>query len=183
MGILKKVFRKNDEYYTPKILVYMLIPYLEKYKDANILCPFDTKESEFVKTLKDFKITYSHINEGNIKDFFDYTDRELKSFDLILSNPPFSRKLEILKRLYSIDVPFALLLNLMCLNYQEIGNFFVGKELQLLIPDKKISFDGNTSSFNSSYFCNRFLDKQIIFEHLENNNAGRYFNGSNLYKR
>ena len=34
-----------------------------------------------------------------------------------------------------------------------------GKDLQLLIVDKKISFDGNTASFNNSYFCYTVLHK------------------------
>ena len=53
------------------------------------------------------------------------------------------------------------------LNYQEIGEFFLDKELQLLIVDKKVSFDGNNASFNNSYFCNNMLPKDIIFEHLD----------------
>jgi hypothetical protein len=61
------------------------------------------------------------------------------------------------------------------LNYQEIGNFFIGKRLQLLIFDKKVSFDGKTASFNNSYFCHKLLPKDIIFEHLEHNNTGKNF--------
>ena len=45
------------------------------------------------------------------------------------------------------------------------------KELQLLIVDKKVSFDGNTASFNSSYFCYKMLPKEIIFTNLDNNNS------------
>lgn len=61
------------------------------------------------------------------------------------------------------------------MNYQEIGEFFLDKDLQLLIVDKKVSFDGNPASFNNSYFCHKILPKDIIFEHLENNNSKKYF--------
>lgn len=61
------------------------------------------------------------------------------------------------------------------LNYQEVGEFFLDKKLQLLIVDKKVSFDGNTASFNNSYFCYKMLPNDIIFTHLENNNSKKYF--------
>jgi hypothetical protein len=83
--------------------------------------------------------------------------------------------LAVLKRLYELNKPFAMILGLPILNYQEVGEFFVGKELQLLIVDKKVSFDGNTASFNNSYFCYKILPKDIIFEHLENNNSRKHF--------
>lgn len=86
----------------------------------------------------------------------------------------------MLKRLYELDKPFAMILGLPILNYQEVGEFFLNKPLQLLIVDKKVSFDGNTASFNNSYFCRDILPKDIIFEHLDNNNSGKYFVGSNM---
>jgi hypothetical protein len=181
---LQNNFKIKDEYFTPPILVNMILPYLKTFangKDIKILCPFDKPESEFVRILsKDYDVTYSHIDE---KDFFNYTLDELRAFNIVISNPPFSRKLDIMKRLYEAEISFALIINLMCINYQEIGNFFLDKELQLLIPDKKVSFDGNTTSFNSSYFCNKFLLKQIIFEHLENNNRTKKYIGSAMYRK
>ena len=66
------------------------------------------------------------------------------------------------------------------LNYQEIGKFFLDKKLQLLIVDKKVSFDGNTASFNNRYFCYNILPQDIIFEHLEHNNTGSNFEPSRM---
>lgn len=68
------------------------------------------------------------------------------------------------------------------LNYQEIGEFFLDKSLQLLIVDKKVSFDGNTASFNNSYFCYNFLPNDLMFVHLEHNNSGKKFVASHMYK-
>ena len=67
-------------------------------------------------------------------------------------------------------------MNIMCLNYQEIGNLFqfVGKQIQFIIPDKKVSFDGNTSSFCSGYVCYDFIDR-TEFVHLPHNNTGNNF--------
>ena len=64
----------------------------------------------------------------------------------------------------------------MSLNYQIIGNYFVQQPCQLLLVDKRISFNGSPSSFNTSYVCgNNFLPKDLIFVHLENNNAKKNF--------
>jgi hypothetical protein len=170
-------YKKNDELYSPKILVDVIKEFIPN--NSIIWCPFDNEYSEFVIQLTNWghKVIYGHIEEG--KDFFEY---EPYNYDYIISNPPFSRKLDVLDRLYKLDKPFALLLGLPILNYQEIGAFFLDKDLQLLIVDKKVSFDGNTSSFNTSYFCNKFLPKDLMFRHLENNNSNKHYIPSSMYK-
>ena len=167
----KNSFNEKDEYYTPPILVKPILKYLKP--NSVVWCPFDTENSEFVILLKEagHKVIYSHIWLG--QDFFNYEPNE--NYDYIISNPPFTKKLEVLDRLYKLNKPFAMILGLPILNYQEVGEFFLNKDLQLLIVDKKVSFDGNTASFNNSYFCYKFLPRDIIFEHLENNNSGNNF--------
>ena len=164
-------FNEKDEYYTPSILVKPILKYIKP--NSVIWCPFDTENSEFVILLRQqgHKVIYSHIWYG--QDFFNYQPKE--DYDYIISNPPFSKKLEVFKRLYEIGKPFAMICGLPILNYQEVGEFFLDKELQLLIVDKKVSFDGNTASFNNSYFCYKMLPKDIIFTHLDNNNSKKYF--------
>ena len=168
-------FNVKDEYYTPKILVRTIIQYVPK--GSVVWCPFDTAKSEFVIELRaaGFEVTHSHIATG--QDFFKY---EPERYDVIISNPPFSRKLEVLDRLYKLNKPFAMVLGLPILNYQEVGHFFLDKPLQLLIVDKKVSFDGNTASFNNSYFCSKFLPKDLMFVHLENNNSNNNFHSSKM---
>ena len=170
-------FNIKDEYYTPKILVEPILKYIKP--NSTIWCPFDTENSEFVILLKEagHKVIYSHIWYG--QDFFEFEPEE--DYDYIISNPPFTRKLDVLKRLYEIGKPFAMVMGLPILNYQEVGEFFLDKELQLLIVDKKVSFDGNTASFNNSYFCYKMLPKDIIFEHLENNNSGKNYVPSRMH--
>ena len=171
----------QDEYYTPIILVKALMPHLDKTK--TIWCPFDTDKSEFVLCLREsgFKVINSHIWDG--KDFFDYTPNE--EYDCIVSNPPFSLKLEVFQRLFELGKPFAMVMGLPILNYQVVGDFFFqhqeeGRNLQLLIVDKKVSFDGNTASFNNSFFCSKLLSKDIIFAHLENNNSRKHYVASRM---
>ena len=169
-------FNEKDEYYTPKILVDAILPYVLEGKI--VWCPFDTADSEFVHALSvKNKVIYSHIWEG--MDFFEYEPTE---YDIIVSNPPFTKKLEVLNRLYALGKPFAMVLPLPMLNYQEIGDFFLDKELQLLIVNKKVSFDGNTASFNNSYFCYQLLPKDLMFCELEHNNSRSYFVPSRMKK-
>lgn len=168
-------FNQKDEYYTPAILVRPILKYLKQ--KSVVWCPFDTESSEFVILLKEagHTVIYSHIWDG--QDFFTYEPTE---YDYIISNPPFTRKLEVLERLYKLNKPFAMILGLPILNYQEVGTFFLDKELQLLIVDKKVSFDGNTASFNNSYFCRGVLPRDIMFEHLEHNNSKKHFVASRM---
>lgn len=177
----KSMKKDNDEMYTPSILVYPILKYLKP--NSTIWCPFDTDDSEFVRILRENNhfVICTHIFMGEEYDFFEFSKNEFH-YDYIISNPPFSKKLAILERLYEINKPFAMLLGLPILNYQEIGNFFYRKEsdLQLLIFDKKVSFNGNTASFNCSYFCRGVLPKDIIFHHLEHNNTKDRFFGSRM---
>jgi hypothetical protein len=169
-------YEKRDEYYTPKILVEAILPYIPT--SATIWCPFDTENSEFVLAFKarGNKVIHSHLKDG--LDFFKY---EPQNYEYIVSNPPFTKKIKVLERLYSLNKPFAMLLPLPMLNYQEVGNFFLGKQLELLIVDKKVSYDGNTSSFNTSYFCSNVLPKGLLFCNLEHNNSNKFFTPSRMY--
>ena len=172
----KDYFNEKDEYYTPKILVEVILEFIPK--DKIIWCPFDTEHSEFVLTLQEngYNVIYSHISMG--LDFFNY---EPENYDIIISNPPFSCKLKVLERLYKLNKPFAMLLGLTILNYQEVDNFFIDKDLQLLIVDKKVSFNGNTCSFNTSYFCRNLLPRDLIFKHIEHTNTKEKYVPSRMY--
>ena len=177
--------KENDELYTPRILVNAIIPFVDK--SYRVWCPFDTDKSEFVLALRENgnKVICSHISDG--KDFFKY---EPYDYDVIISNPPFTRKLDVFKRLFNLGKPFAMIMGLPILNYQEVGEFFCynqldlndNEQLQLLIVDKKVSFNGNTSSFNNSFFCWKILPQDLMFAHLEHNNTGNNYKPSEMEK-
>ena len=181
MKSFKKAFKEQDLYYTPKILVEILKPFLEKYvlKDKIILCPFDTQESEYVKCLTNWGYTVKFGSLETGEDFFKY---DYGDYDIVISNPPFSKKKHIYKKLFELNKPFFLLGNLMQINYQEIGELFFNKEpqVQMIIPDKKVSFDGNTSSFCSGYFCWNIIPK-TEYVHISHNNSKRNYGLENSY--
>jgi len=184
----KSSWNEKDEYYTPTILVKAIIPHLMSKgdpKEITVWCPFDTENSEFVLCLREagFNVIHSHLWAG--QDFFEYEPKQ--PYDYIVSNPPFTLKLQVFQRLYDLGKPFAMIMGLPILNYQVVGDFFhehqkEGRNLQLLIVDKKVSFDGNTASFNNSYFCWNVLEQDIVFHHLENNNSRKHYIPSRMFK-
>jgi hypothetical protein len=162
---------KNDECYTPNYAVEAILEFIPQ--DKIIWCPFDTRESEFVKQIsKTNKVLHSHIDDG--KDFFEY---EPKNWDIIISNPPFTKKRKYFERALSFNKPFALIMANTWLNDAAPKQIFKDKDLQLLMFDKRMKFispDGRDNSkitFSSSYFCWNFLPKQIIMKELNIKNS------------
>ena len=129
------------------------------------------EHSEYVKVFRaaGFKVIHSHIDED--KNFFFYEPEE--PYDIIISNPPFSQKDNVLKRLYELNKPYAMLLPIRTLQGQ--ARFPWMKDgLQYLGFDKRINYYMNQDftqvqkgvSFGSCYLCKKFLPKDLIIEEL-----------------
>ena len=166
-----KTDKASDEVYTPTYAVTPLIKYIKMFNpNAVIWCPFDTPQSEYVKVFSQagFKVIYSHIDEG--KNFFFYEPEE--HYDIIISNPPFSIKDMIIKRLYELNKPYAMLFPIPTLQGQ--ARFPYMKDCQALIFDKRINYYTTPDktevqkgvSFGSFYLCRNVLPKDLIFEEL-----------------
>jgi hypothetical protein len=168
IGSQKVLYSKgnSDECITPHG-VQPILKYIPK--DWVVWCPFDTKESEFVKQIKDNgnEVIATHIANG--QDFYTYEPD--KRWDCIISNPPFTNKRKIFERALSFNKPFALIMSNTWLNDSAPKILFMDKDLQLLMFDKRMKFSNNgivnnKITFSSSYFCYKFLPKQIIMEKL-----------------
>jgi hypothetical protein len=171
-----KTNRESDETYTPEYAVMPIIKHLKDYQERNwkenliVWCPFDTEESYYVKLLREngFTVIATHIDNG--ENFFYHEPSE---YDIIVSNPPFSIKDDIIKRLYELNKPYAMLLPIPSLQGQK--RFPYMKDCQALIFDKRINYfkDMKTKevqkgvSFGSFYLCRNFLSNDLIFEELE----------------
>ena len=164
-----KTDKASDEVYTPAYAVKPIIKYI-KQSDV-VWCPFDLEASEYVKLIRQNgnQVIATHIDNG--QNFFEYEPKE--SYDVIISNPPFSIKDDIIKRLYELDKPYALLLPIPSLQGQKRFPFM--KDCQALIFDKRINYYTDIEkkeiqkgvSFGSFYLCRKFLPKDLIFEELE----------------
>ena len=164
--------RESDEVYTPAYAVKPIIKYISTFfdDDATVWCPFDEEDSNYVIELKKagYNVIATHINKG--QDFFEF---EPESYDVIISNPPFSLKDKILKRLYELDCPFAMLLPLPTLQGQKRFQYL--KDCEALIFDKRINYYKNKETkeiqkgvaFASIYICKHILPESLIFEELE----------------
>lgn len=172
IGYLKsKTNKESDEVFTPAYAVRPILKYIKP--NSTVWCPFDKSDSEFVKqiTENNCSVIYSHIDyeDGN---FFEY-EPDRYQYDYIISNPPFSIKDDILKRLYELNKPFAMLLPLPSLQGQKRFDYI--KDCQALIFDKRINFFKNKDtkeilkgiSFASIYVCKDFLPRDLIFERLK----------------
>lgn len=159
----------NDECYTPDYAVRPILKYLPK--DKVVWCPFDKKDSAFVRLISEtHKVIHSHLEDG--QDFYSYEPAE--HWDVIVSNPPFTNKKGIFTRALSFGKPFALLMNVVWLNDTSSKLVFAnaGRQMQLCLLDKRVKFLNNENkpnnkiTFNSSYFCADFLPRDIVIEKL-----------------
>ena len=164
-------FNGTDEYYTPRHAVEILLPYIPQH--STIWCPFDKEFSQYVQvfTTGGHKVICSHIDNG--QDFFRYEpDQE---YDFIISNPPYSKKDAILKRLYELGKPFAMLVNPNGIfDARQRYNFFRRYGVQLFIPKRRTKFIKHGTDlmisppFLTVYVCWKFLPETIMFEQEEN---------------
>lgn len=159
----------NDEWLT---LDYAVKPLLEFIKPFSlILCPFDLKESAYVKVLRNNKnlVNYTHIKNG--VDFFNFTKEDVKSYDYIISNPPFSIRKQVINKLLELDRPFAILLPLVSITLKDFKNNM--DKLELLIFNKRLKFKANDGIISKNppsetgYICYKFLPNKIEFRKLE----------------
>lgn len=160
---------KGDEVYTPFYAVEPLIEFIPK--DKIIWCPFDEDWSAFVQLFKERGYEVINSNLKNNQDFFEY---EPEKYDIIISNPPFSKKDKVLDRLYNLNKPFAILLPIQTLQGKNRFKNFKNKDLQLLCFDSRIDYHTNNNfetytkgnHFASAYFCKDILPDKLVFKEL-----------------
>ena len=163
--------KAGDECYTPFYAVAPLLEFIPKNK--RIWCPFDEDWSAYYQTFAEngYEVVRSSLYEN--QNFFNY-EPPPDSYDVIISNPPYSMKDKVLKRLYELGKPFALLLPVTAL--QAKGRFRLFRNgLELLVFDARIDYHtwGDFESpnkgihFGSMYFCRDFLPEKLIFRELQ----------------
>ena len=158
----------GDEVFTPFYAVEPLLEFLPKGKI--IWCPFDEEWSAFYQLLseKGFEVVLTSLRDG--KDFFEY---EPEKWDILISNPPFSKKNEVLKRAYQLGKPFALLLPVNSIQGKARYKIFKN-EIQMLCFDTRIDYHTKKNiqktlkgnSFGSAYFCRNLLPAKLELRQL-----------------
>ena len=159
----------NDEFYTPNYAITPILKYISI--DKIVWCPFDTVESNFVKRLRERgnKVINTHLSEE--EDFFQIE----QDCDVILSNPPYSLKGEVLERLFKIGKPFAMLIGVVGLFESEKRfQMFKNNNFEIMYLNRRVAYfkDYNEPNpslnppFSSVYLCSKLLPKQIVFEEI-----------------
>jgi hypothetical protein len=151
----------TDEMYTPKYALNPLLPYLNR--DWTIWeCAYGNG------ALKKHLIDFGFKVVGQGEDFFS-TDYDC---DVIVTNPPYSKKYEFLERAYQIGKPFAFLMPLTALEGIKRGALYETYGIQLIIPNRRINFitpnKGKASWFATAWFTNGLdLERDLIFVTLD----------------
>ena len=165
------ICKEQDEYYTP---LYAVVP-IEKYlkKKSVIWCPFDTEESQYVQYFraKGHVVVATHIKNG--EDFFDMEPP--MGCDYIISNPPYSCKEAVFERLYELEIPFGMLVNMSGL-FNSKRRFDMFKDsVELMTFQTRVqymtTYDGGdimkAPPFESGYVCRGILEEALIFEEID----------------
>lgn len=112
----------------------------------------------------------THISNG--EDFFEI---DVPECDYIISNPPYSRKGDVLQRLFEIGKPFAMLVGVVGLfESQKRFDMFKKNDFEIMYMNKRIAYFKDYSeqkpslnpSFSSVYVCKNILPKAIVFEEI-----------------
>lgn len=158
----------TDEWYTPESAVMSIIEHIPI--GIVIWCPFDTEESNFVKVLRKcgYQVELSHIQNED-EDFFNYEPFE---WDMIISNPPYSIRNDILKRVFDFNKPFALLMNTNGLFDSKIRwDLFKNANFTLFYLKGRVNYmkeygvvEKSSPPFQSAYVCNNLFNEKIVFE-------------------
>lgn len=113
-----------------------------------------------------FEVNYGHIETG--QDFLEYKE---PLGDIVVSNPPFSKRDGIFQKLYEWDIPFALIMNFNGLfDSKKRADIFRLHKVEMLIPRGRMRFCHrdkgilNSPNFQSIYVCNKLLNDQIVFD-------------------
>tara|TARA_R100000655_G_scaffold25868_1_gene53364 strand:+ start:1335 stop:1844 length:510 start_codon:yes stop_codon:yes gene_type:complete len=154
-GFHTKTFLKHDDYCTPKYVwenISEIIP-----KDMKIWECFycDGLSGTYLREIGCNDVIHEPI------DFF-----ENNIGDILISNPPFSKKKEVYTRLKELDKPFIMISPSSMINTQYIRELFSNSEypLQIIIPRKRINFTkkingvipenwGERCNFDCFYYC------------------------------
>jgi hypothetical protein len=130
-------------------------------ENKKIWSPFycDGKQKEYFK-----EMGYDIIHED--RDFFSYTPE----YDIVIDNPPFSKKKDIFEKLKNLDKPFIIVAPSVMLSYKYFQDHFKD-HLQIIIPYNRIKFKhldsinkNYTPPYASYYFCYKMnFEKDLLF--------------------
>ena len=98
--------------------------------------------------------------------------------DCVISNPPYSVKGKVFKKLFELGKPFAMLVGVVGLfESEERFSMFNENDFEIMYLNRRVSYFKDFSDqkpslnppFQSVYVCKGMLPKQIVFERINKN--------------
>ena len=132
-GHLSNLNSARIEYYTPDWVWDVLSPYIPKdkvvwecFRNENLT---STRSAEKLR-----EIGFNVINP--LCDFFDNDYG-----DIVVSNPPFNKKKEVMERLFKLQKPFMIVLPQIILNTIYFAKWAKeDKDIQIIVLPKRVDF-------------------------------------------
>ena len=161
-GFQTKTFSKHDDYMTPK----------RAWEDIQHLIPRDKVIWEAFYGNGQSGTYLTELGFNTIHRDIDFFDNNLG--DIIVSNPPFTKAKDVLKKLKELDKPFILILPSSKINTSYVRENYKNQGLQIIIPRKRIHFDKmvngeivaqkSSCNFDCFYYCYKMgFEKDIIW--------------------
>lgn len=151
----------NIEYYTPNWVWDCLKDYIPKDK---VIWEAFRNEHELSTRSADH---LRQIGFDIVNPYLDFFENNLG--DIVVSNPPFNRKKQVMERLFELNKPFMLVLPNIILNTKYFIDWAKNdKDIQIIILPKRVDFikpDGETKSvIHTLIVCWKFnLKDRILF--------------------
>lgn len=157
--------RINDIWQSPYGILEPVYKYIKKYK--TIWEPCSLPDGSITRYLREkkHKVKTSDILEGPEYDYNTYLPKG--KIDLIVSNPPFSKKVEFLKRLFEIGIPFVVVLPVRVLETNACKGFFNQYgHVTIFIPWEKINYVKPEEETGKCFFHSCFVMYKMSKETL-----------------
>jgi len=176
-----------NEVYTRYIEAKKLLNFLEGYnlKNKIIWCPFDVNTSNIVIALKEAGYIVVYTHKDTEQDFLTYTPDF--DWDIMISNPPFSKRTKFFNKINSYNKPYIMLQPIMFFNNNSMIKDLIrdSNKYRFLMPNNRMGFiiqsgkehieKTKTTSFYCFWLCkDLFLDKPTFVElrDLEEQSSG-----------
>jgi len=161
-GFATKTFKKHDDYMTPKYAWDNIKQYIPSDKVIWEAFYGDGNSGSYLEQLG-FNVIHREV------DFFTHN-----LGDIIVSNPPFSKSKQVMKRMLELDKPFIMIMPSSKINTSYFREW-KDKNIQIIIPRKRIHFKKlvngvvpenwkNCCNFDCFYYCYKMnLPKDIVW--------------------
>ncbi len=157
---------KNDELSTPLEAVTPLLPFL------HVFSAWSTEFPKIWEMCPGKAVMAEHLKDQGYDVYYRLLDGlkwEAPEYDLIVTNPPWSKKHLFLERCVKLNKPFALLLPVRTLGVRRCQIWM--NDCDFLFLPKRIDYTGGNSPYEASLWVTRYLlPGRVIFASPESEN-------------